>query len=174
MTSFDYTRPPATYGGLSTEIAKRNRFSDPVAGEKIYRAINQKWPQINYMTRISHVYDYRRNVIIRNAKLPNALVNETYPELERRPGIKAWLWRLWYEIMVRTDASRDRILLLRGWKVRQTQYFPPIDRGYDSETLEFTHFLVPYSDIFSSQLPGLHIAVAYHAARDTLYIAGRD
>lgn len=157
---------------LRDEIRSRVKWNDIIAADKMYQAITNKWPQINYFTKISYIDGYSVRIATAN-DFSSPLQTIRYPKSTRKVGFKAWLWRLWYEIMVRVGDS-DPILWERGWEtVTVGKLYPTIDHPR-VETLDLLHVQVYYTDLFSSQLDPFHMAVAYHPATDTLYISTRS
>lgn len=147
---------------MATEL--RRRFATQFAEEepiwlKFYKAVEERWPQFNGRTNL-FIIDRPYQVIHRPLKFSPQAISPAY---ERMPGIKAWFWRLWYEIMVRVG-DNDTVLHRRGWY----PLYQPIPSIYDD--IEFVYFQFKRSDFFGAQVTAFTIQAGYDAATDTLFL----
>jgi|SRR5689334_25262409 len=151
--------------GLFHEVLKRfdgpPMYNGDSPANVAYNAILDKWPQINYRSRISLV----NTPFLRLATPEPYSWTQDMPQYVRKLGWIAWLWRLWYEIMVRPDGPDDIVLKERGWESK------PLTNRVRYETIEFQSFGINYGDFWGQQrVYNPYIVVAYHPATDTIYI----
>lgn len=132
--------------------------------DAVYKAVWQKWPQINYKSRIRMITAPFLTVA-EAFNPPPTLMNEA-PRYRRRPGKIAWLWRFWYEIMVRVIGPDDIILKERGWWPE----YAPLHIWNNSRTIELEAFGMYYNDFWGGQRHQRYIEVGYDPLTDTVYI----